>query len=95
LIPDITVLDHAVLAGCIHGLEDQQDRPQILRVQLVLHLRQQLDTPRQQLGRTLLAGLFRFRRRIMVAQVELAAIVDALGFEEILQVDRYVFATHP
>src|SRR5262249_16096035 len=32
----VDVLDRAVLAGGVHGLEDQEERPAVLRVELVL-----------------------------------------------------------
>ena len=43
------MLDRAVLAGGVHGLEDQQQRPAILGVELVLQLGQQLDARPQEL----------------------------------------------
>jgi hypothetical protein len=50
------VLDRAVLAGRVHGLEDQQQRPAILGVELVLQLRQQLDARPQELPGFILRG---------------------------------------
>ena len=43
------VLDRAVLAGGVHGLEDEQHRPAILRVEHVLQLGQSLHTDLQAL----------------------------------------------
>jgi hypothetical protein len=43
------VLDGAVLAGCIHGLEDQQQRPTILRVQHALKFGEPFDAGLQHL----------------------------------------------
>ena len=37
------MLDRAVLAGGIHGLEDQQDRPIVLGVEHVLQFRERLN----------------------------------------------------
>src|SRR6516162_4720322 len=45
------VLDGAILAGCVHGLKNQQHSPFVLRVQLVLQLREGLDTKSQRLFR--------------------------------------------
>jgi len=44
------VLDRAVLAGGVHGLEDQQDGPAVLRVETLLQLGQSLDAACEQLG---------------------------------------------
>ena len=41
------VLDGAVLAGGVHGLEDQQHGPAILGVQALLQLREQLHAQRE------------------------------------------------
>ena len=45
------VLDHAVFAGSIHGLKNQQNRPFVLGVKDVLQIGQCLDAGRQRLLR--------------------------------------------
>src|SRR2546428_232570 len=45
------VLDRSVLAGRVHGLEDEQDGPAVLRVQHVLEMAQRLDAQREHLLR--------------------------------------------
>ena len=54
--PRHDVLDRAVLAGGVHRLEDQQQRPAILGVELVLQLGQQLDAGLQELLGVILLG---------------------------------------
>src|SRR5215469_16543181 len=51
------MLDRAVLAGCIHGLEDEQQRPSILGVKHVLLLGQPLSTLLKEFGRLALPHL--------------------------------------
>src|ERR1041385_3178572 len=48
------MLDGAILAGGIHCLEDDQERPAILRVEPLLQLGEALDVTRKQLARALL-----------------------------------------
>jgi hypothetical protein len=74
------VLDGAVLAGRIHRLEDQQHRPAVLGIQLVLHLRQQLDPLLQHIPGPLpvffqASGV----TRIEILQPEFPAIVNPEG----------------
>ena len=53
LMPDMTCLIVAVLAGGVHRLEDQQQRPAILGVEPLLQLGEPLDAALEEL-----AGLF-------------------------------------
>src|SRR5262249_45015128 len=48
------VLDQAVLAGRIHALEDQQQRPAVLGVELLLHVFELFDAVVEQLLRVVL-----------------------------------------
>jgi hypothetical protein len=66
------VLDRPVLAGRIHGLEHEQQRPAILRIQLVLQLGQRLDAGLQHL-----LGA----RPVFVVQVARVAGIDVLQAE--------------
>jgi hypothetical protein len=50
------MLDRAVLTGGIHGLKDEQQRPAVLGIELVLQLRHALHPLRQDLGNDLLAA---------------------------------------
>ena len=57
LTPDMTCLIVAVLARGVHGLEDQQQRPAVLRVELVLELGERRDAHRERfLGARLVLG---------------------------------------
>ena len=71
------VLDRAVLAGRIHRLEDQQHRPAILRVELLLQLGEPLHTVcEHRLG----FGLFEVETtgvgRVVIGEPELVRLVD-------------------
>jgi hypothetical protein len=76
------MLDGAILAGGIHGLEDEQHGPAVLRVKDVLQFGERLDTVFQSfLG----AGLV-FRReiarisRIDILETKLFAVSNAIRF---------------
>ena len=57
------VLDGAILAGRIHGLEDQQQRPAVLRIEHIL-----------QIGQGLNSGLQGFLRARLVSGRQLAGV---------------------
>jgi hypothetical protein len=83
------VLDRAILAGGVHRLEDQEDRPPILRVQLGLQGREALDVPLEKGGSLLLVRVEAARvTRRMVLQPELRALRDAVPAEELLEFGR-------
>ena len=48
------MLDHAIFAGGVHGLEDEQDRPLVLGVEFVLKVRHQGEVALEQVGAFLL-----------------------------------------
>ena len=84
------VLDGAVLAGGIHGLEHQQQRVLVLGVEPLLHLGE-VDHALAQCGlrALLVAGAFAVVAsedadiaRVVVAQAEALAAVDAVGLGE-------------
>ena len=76
LTPSNTALDRGILAGGVHALEDQQQRPAVLRVELFLKIVQPLAVGLDDLfalllvEAALLVGLVRF-------QVKLARAVKA------------------
>ena len=75
------MLDRAVLAGRIHGLEDQQQGPAVLRVQPVLKLGEDLDALLQRfLGFGLVLGLEpRDVSRIDVGEPEALPVLDPVA----------------
>jgi hypothetical protein len=78
------VLDRAVLAGRVHGLEHEQHRPPVLGIQLVLKLAQPLDARGQQLGGRLL-GLEAARVvRVDMLELELLAVRDPKRLDELV-----------
>ncbi len=72
------VLDGAVLAGRVHRLKHEQQRPAVLGVEHVLLFREPLGAAREQLGRLALAQLEAAGiSRIEVLQTEALALRDA------------------
>ena len=81
------VLDRAVLAGGVHRLEDREHRPAVLRVELLLQLRQPLDAVGEhRLG----LGLFDVEAAgvggIEVGETELVRLVDAEALDHLVRV---------
>src|SRR6185503_19284688 len=70
------VLDGAVLAGGVHGLEDQEQRPAVVRVEPLLQIAQALDALDEALLGVLLGLEARGVGGIAVLQLELAVRVD-------------------
>src|SRR5215471_16753949 len=60
------MFNDAVLAGCVHGLEDEQHPPSAVSIEFPLQVREPLDT----LGQPLL-GLFFGLQACRVARVEI------------------------
>ena len=87
------MLDRAVLACRVHRLEDEQHAPAVLRVELLLFLREPLDAALEQRARlALLLGLEAMSvARIMVPEPELPPLRDPVGTEEIVQKLRVDF----
>jgi hypothetical protein len=78
------MLDGAVLAGRIHRLEDRQQRPLVLRVELLLKIGETLDAVGQHLLRLVLfdieaAGVVAG----MIAQPEFFSFGDAEALEDV------------
>ena len=75
------VLDRAVLAGGVHRLEDQQDRPAVLGVQALLQLREHLGPLGERLLglRLVLGGQLARVVGVDVLQAELLAVGEAIG----------------
>src|SRR5713226_45906 len=72
------VFDRAVLAGGVHALKNQQQRPHILRVQLLLHLREHLAALPQHALRVLLRFHSVRVARIKILQPEFFAVCHAI-----------------
>ncbi len=90
------MLDRAVLAGGVHRLEDEQHRPAVLRVKLVLLLGQPLDAAREQLlraGLVLGAELARVGR-IEILEPEALALDDPVRLDEAANGGNDVLARH-
>jgi hypothetical protein len=78
------VLDHAVLAGRIHGLEDQQHRPAVLRIELLLKIGQALDSFGEQvLGFLLVDGELAGVGGIPFFDSEFVGVIDTILFCEL------------
>ena len=73
------VLDDAVLARRVHRLKNQQHRPLVLRVKLVLKIRQRLHADGQRLLRARLEfGLDAKRvRRVKILEPKFLSVRDA------------------
>ena len=82
--PGHDVLDGAVLAGGIHRLEDEQQRPLALGVKLVLKFRQRLDALGQRFFGFGFALVFVPDRvgGIEILQVKFFAVINPEGFGE-------------
>ncbi len=78
------VLDRAVLAGGVDGLEHEQQRPAILRVEAILQLGDRVDAVLERLERTgLVSGVQAAAvARIDVLQAEALAVLDAVRTRE-------------
>ena len=77
-------LDGAVLAGCIHGLKDEQHRPAVLCVEHILQFGQRLDPRRERfLGtRFILGPEVKRVTGIDMFQAEARTVGDLEGFRE-------------
>src|SRR5262247_741958 len=71
------MLDRAVLARCIHRLEDEQQRPAILGIKHLLLLREPLDASSKEFGRLALVHQPAGVAGIMVLQLKALALCDA------------------
>jgi hypothetical protein len=80
------VLDRAVLAGGVHPLEDQQERPPVLGVELLLQVPEDLDVPREALACAALRGEASGLPGVDRRQAETPAVVDPEGSEEVAEV---------
>src|SRR5262249_28159129 len=72
--PGHDVLDRPVLASSVHGLEDEQHGPAVLRVEHVLELSQRLDAQREHLLRA---------RLVLGPEVERVSGVEVLQAESV------------
>jgi hypothetical protein len=77
------MLNGAILAGGIHGLENTKNRPAILRVKLVLHLGQTLNALLQQrLG----GGFLHLKpgciARIIILQAKASPLDNAIAIQD-------------
>src|SRR5215469_12528949 len=89
------VFDRAVLAGRVHALEDQQQRPTVLRVEQVLFLGQPFGATLQQLGRLALGQLQAAGvSRIEIPEPEAPAAADAEGPHVLLEALEDVISRH-
>src|ERR1700690_2613931 len=70
------MLNGAILAGCVHGLKDEQHAPAVLGVELVLQLGQRRDARSQKLLGLLFGVYFPGAARIKILQPELRSILD-------------------
>ena len=81
------MLDDAVLAGRVHGLDDHQHRPAVLRVEPLLQLGQPLDAFAEHfLGFVLVEVEAAGIGRIDVGQAELVRLVDAVALDDLGEV---------
>ena len=78
------MFDGAILARSVHRLEDEKQRPAVLRVKNVLQLREGLHTGFQRLLRPRLVFGFEFARiaGIHVGEPEFLPARDAIRFRE-------------
>ena len=78
------VLDRAVLAGGVDGLEHEQQRPAILRVEAILQVGDRVGAEPERLERTgLVSGVQAAAvAGIDVLQAEALAVFDAVGARE-------------
>ena len=90
------VLDRAVLAGRVHRLEDQQHRPAVLRVELVLEFREHIDAQRERFLRLRLRFVAETERvaRIDLLEPEFAAVGDSEGLCEGSRAFDQLFRLH-
>ena len=76
------VLDRPVLPRRVHGLEDEENAPLVLRVELVLHLREELDPPLQEGLSVLLRLHARGGPRLHLGQLEVLPVRDPERLQE-------------
>src|SRR5215469_276857 len=87
--------DRAVLACCIHRLENQQQRPAILGIKHVLLLCEPLGTALKEFGRLALAHLQSAGvAGIKVLQLKTLAFCDAEGLNVLLDLVEDLFSRH-
>ena len=86
------MLDGAVLPGRVHRLEDQQEGPLVLGVELVLERREELDTLLELLGRVVLLELQTPGvARVEVLQAELLSALDEVRTRELRVLAHFGF----
>jgi hypothetical protein len=84
--PGHDVLDRPVLPGGIHGLKNDQQRVRVLRIQLVLVLRQHLDAVLQEFGGVLLLNeLGRVARVVILLERDPLALRDDEALDELVE----------
>ena len=89
------VLDRAVLAGRVHGLENEQQRPAILGVEHILLLREPLGSALQEPGRLALVQLETARvAGVEVLQSKALALGDAERMDVLLDAVQDLFSRH-
>ncbi|WP_409334810.1 hypothetical protein [Bradyrhizobium neotropicale] len=89
------MLDGAVLAGSIHGLEDEQQRPAILRIQHVLFFREPLSAALKEVGGFTLVHLQAPRiTGIEILQLKAPAVGDAERVGVLLDLVENLFPRH-
>jgi hypothetical protein len=76
------MLDRAVLAGSVHRLENEQERPSFLRIKLVLHVAHQLDALGKQRVRLVLRIDLAGSAGIDVLEPEFVSLVHAIIVRE-------------
>jgi len=81
------VLDGAILAGGIHGLKNQQQRPFILRIEPPLQLGERFETVFQQIVRVFLRFQFPGIVRLKILQAKFAAIANAIAVRQVFERD--------
>ncbi len=89
------VLDRAVLAGCVHGLENEQQRPAILGVEDVLLLREPLGSALEELGGLAFLQLQTASvPRVEILQLKALALGDAERVNILLDALQNLFSRH-
>ena len=85
LTPGHDVLDRAVLAGRVHGLEDEQHAPLVLGVELLLRRREALDALLQVLRRLFLRLHAPAVVRLDLREAEALPLRDPEGLQELVE----------
>src|SRR5262249_10280312 len=86
-------LDRAVLAGGVHRLKHEQQRPTVLGVEHLLLLREPLGASGEELGGLALAQVEATRvSRVVVLQAKTLALRDAEWVDVLLDAFEYLFS---